>query len=82
MEKRAKNRKLVKEKTWGAWVALLVKPPALGFGSGHDLTVCEFKPHIRLCTGSREPAWDSLSLSLSLSLSAPLPLVLSLSLSK
>ena len=27
----------------GAWVAQSVKPPTLGFGSGHDLTVCEIK---------------------------------------
>ena len=41
---------------------------ALDFGSGHDLII--FKPHIRLCTDSVEPAWYSTSLSLSLSLSA------------
>ena len=37
------------------------------FGSGHDLTVCEFDP----TSGSAltaQPAWDSLSSSLSLSL--------------
>ena len=34
--------------------------------SGHDLMVCEFEPHIRLCTDSIQPAWDSLSPSLSL----------------
>ena len=33
----------------------------LDFGSCHDLTVCEIKPHIRLCTDSTEPTWDSLS---------------------
>ena len=37
------------------------KPPNLGFGSGHDLMVCECKPHIRLCADSAEHAWDSLS---------------------
>ena len=46
----------------------------LGFGSGHDLVVCGFKPHIGLCADGAEPAWDSLSLS------APPLLVLSFSL--
>ena len=41
---------------------------ASDFGSGHDLMVCGFKPHVRLYADSTEPAWDSLSLSLSLSL--------------
>ena len=45
----------------GAWVAQSVKRPALDFSSGHDLAVHEIKPHVRLCTGSLEPAWDSLS---------------------
>ena len=63
----------------GAWVAQSVKRLTLDFGSSHDLTVREFKPHVGLCTDSTEPAWDSLSL---LSLSAPTPLTLSLSLSK
>ena len=48
----------------GAWVAQSVKCPTLDLGSGHDLTVREFKPHIRLCTDSVEPAWDSISPSL------------------
>ena len=48
----------------GAWVAQSVKCPTLDLGSGHDLTVREFKPHIRLCTDSVEPAWDSVSPSL------------------
>ena len=39
----------------------LVKCPILDFGSGHDLTVLEFKPCIGLCIDSAEPAWDSLS---------------------
>ena len=38
-----------------------VKGPTLGFSSGHDLTVCGFKPHVRLCADGVEPAWDSLS---------------------
>ena len=49
----------------------------LDFGSGHDLTVGGFEPHIRLSADSAEPAWDSLSPSLS----APPLLALSLSLS-
>ena len=35
--------------------------PTLGFGSGHNLTVHEFKPHAGLHADSTEPAWDSLS---------------------
>ena len=53
--------KIKRSYIWGAWVAQLVKHPTLDFGSGHDLTVFGFKPHVRLCTGSREPAWNSLS---------------------
>ena len=30
----------------GAWVVQSVKCPTLGFSSGHDLTVREFKPHV------------------------------------
>ena len=44
-------------------MAQSVEPPALGFGSGHDLMACEIEPHIGLCTDS-EPPWDSLSASL------------------
>ena len=48
--------------------------PTLGFGSGHDLMVCEMKPRVGLCADSAEPPWDSLSLPLSLPLPcAPLP---------
>ena len=62
----------------GCWVAQSVRHQLLGFSSGHGLTVSEFEPHVGLCAGNVEPAWDSLSLSLSapphLSLSAfPLP---------
>ena len=42
-----------------------VSVPTLDFGSGHDLKVFEFEPHIQLHTDSVEPAWDPLSLSLS-----------------
>ena len=42
-------------------MAQLVKHLALDFGSGHDLTVCEIEPCVRLCIDSVEPALDSLS---------------------
>ena len=45
-------------------MALSVKPVTLDFSSGHDLTVCGFKPHIGLCADRVEPASDSLSVSL------------------
>ena len=48
----------------GAWVTQSVGRPALGFGSGHDLEVCEFEPCIWLLADSAEAAWDSLSPSL------------------
>ena len=57
-------------------MAQSVKRLTLGFGSGHDLAVCEFEPHTGLRTDSVETAWDSLCLS------APPPLALSVSLSK
>ena len=63
---------------WGAWVAQLGKHLTLGFGSGHDLTVCETEPHVRLHADSVEPAWDSLSPSLFLSLPHSLSFSLSL----
>ena len=59
-------------------MAQLVKRPALGFGSGRDLTVRVFEPRIELCVAGAEPASDSLFLSLVL---CPSP-ALSLSLSK
>ena len=40
-----------------------VKRPTLGFGSSHDLTVCEIEPYVGLCTDIVEPAWASLSLA-------------------
>ena len=57
-------------------MAQLVEHPTLGFGSSHDLTVCEFEPHIGLCANSVEPAWNSRSL-----LSLPLPCLRARSLS-
>ena len=68
------------EGIWGTWVAPSVKHPTLGFGSGHDLMVHEFDPHVGLHADTMEPAWNSLSLSLSLLLSAPPLLSHSLSL--
>ena len=40
-------------------MAQLVKCLTLDFGSGQDLTVCEFEPYVGLCADSVEPAWDS-----------------------
>ena len=48
----------------GTWVSPLVKCQIPGFGSGHDLIVCEFEIRIPLCVDNMEPAWDSLSLLL------------------
>ena len=42
-----------------------VKHVTLDFGSGHDLMVHGFKPHVGLYTDSIEPGWDSLSPSVS-----------------
>ena len=50
-----KNNYFTKTKTRGTWAAQSVKCPTLGFGSGHDLTVCEFKPRVELCADSVEP---------------------------
>ena len=48
----------------GAWVVQSVEHPTLDFGSSHDLMVHGIKPHVRLCTDSAEPVWDSLFPSL------------------
>ena len=61
-----------KEERRGSWVAQSVKRQILGFSSGHDLMVHEFKPCSGLCADRAEPAWDSFS--------APPLLMLSLSL--
>ena len=71
-------RKENKKYMQGAWAAQWVKHLTLDFGSGHDLAVCRFEPHIGLCADSVEPAWDSVSC---LPLSLPLPCLFSLSLS-
>ena len=52
-------------------MAQSVKHLTFGFGSGHDLAVCEFEPYTGLHTSGMEPAWDSLS--------APPPFALNLS---
>ena len=44
-------------------MAQAVGRPTLDFGSSHDLTVRGSEPHVGLCAGSVESAWDSLSLS-------------------
>ena len=53
------------------WVAQLVEPPTLGFGSGHGPRVVGSSPVLG-SVQSVELAWDSLSSS------APLPCCLSL----
>ena len=64
----------IKTASRGVWVARSVKHPALDFGSGHDLMVHEFEPHIRASAVSKElvsnpmPLLCLLALSLSLSL--------------
>ena len=64
----AKNRfhTTFKISTEGSWVVQSVKWPTLDLGLGHELTVHEVKPQVRVCTDSAEPAWDSLSPSLPL----------------
>ena len=49
------------EVLWGAWGAQSAKHLTLDFGSGHNLVVHEFKPHIGLATVSEEPTSDPLS---------------------
>ena len=36
-------------------MAQLVGRPTLDFGSGHDLVIHEFEPHLGLCADSSEP---------------------------
>ena len=50
------------ERNVGSWVALSVEHQlTLDLGSGHDLMIREFQPHVGLCAYSLEPAGDSLS---------------------
>ena len=76
-QKGQRGHKPVDKVCQGTWVARSVKHLTLESGSGHDLTVREIKPHVGLCDGSSEPAWDSRSLSLSLFLPLPCSLYLS-----
>ena len=52
----------------GTWVA-----QSVDFGSGHDLMVYEFEPHISPAAVSTEPSWNPLPTPAS----APPPLTLS-----
>ena len=63
-------------------MAQSVGSQTLDFGSGHDLTVPGFKPHMGLCAGSGESAWDSLSPSFSAPPLLELSLFLSLKINK
>ena len=65
----------------GAWVAQSVKPLTLGFVSGHDLTVREFKPQVGLCALTSWSLLGILSLPLPVSHTCSCTLSLSLSLS-
>ena len=47
-------------------MAQKVECPTPDFGSGHDLTVLGFEPHVGLHSDDAEPAWHSLSPSLPL----------------
>ena len=54
--RRVSTRGQETEEKRGARVAESVKRPSLDFGSGHNLTVREFKPRTGLCPDSAEPA--------------------------
>ena len=69
------------EKKKGAWVAQLLKRLTLDLGSGHDLTVGEFKPHVGSAL-RRRSLLGILSLSLSLSLCPSPTLACSVSVSQ
>ena len=45
-------------------MAQSIKCPTLGLGSGHDLKVQEFEPHIGLCADGESLGFDSLSLKI------------------
>ena len=47
----------------GIWMVRSIQCLTVDFGSGHDLKVHGFEPHIGLGVGSVELAWDSLPLS-------------------
>ena len=63
----------LKREKRSTWVAQLVEHLTLGFGSGHDLTVHEIEPHVRLCQ-QRGACRGSLSAPPSPSLFLPLSL--------
>ena len=69
-----KLSKVIKNMFRGTWVTLSVKR----LTSAHDLTVCEFKPRVRLYADSSEPG-ACLGFCVSLSLSPPPLLMLCLS---
>ena len=75
-----KKKPTLNIKTHGAtgWLSRLSVQVMIS--SGHDLTVCELKPHMGLRADGSEPAWDSLSPSLSVP--PPAPLALSLKINK
>ena len=60
-----KENKNSQQRWGGTWVAQVLEPPTLDFGS--CFVSSEFEPHIGLCADNSEPAWDSLSLPLLLS---------------
>ena len=72
---------VLKKCPWDTWVAQWVKCPTLDLGSGHELTVGQIEPWVKLCTDSVEPAWDFLSPSLYAHPPPALPLAHSRSLS-
>ena len=61
---------MVKRMAQGAWVAQLVKPTALDFGSDHDLTVHELE------LDSALTVWGLLGILFLSFLSLPLPCLL------
>ena len=58
-------------------MAQSVECPTLDFGSGHDLTVRDIKPHVELSADDADLTWDSLSAPPLLSVSHSLTLSLS-----
>ena len=48
---------------WGVLGNQSFKRPALDFGSGYDLMVHGFEPHVVLCASGAGLAWDPLSRS-------------------
>ena len=67
------------KKNQGRLVPQLVKRPTPGCGSGHNLMVCEFEPHVGLWADSSEPG-ACFGFCVSLSLTLPRSCSVSLSL--